>query len=72
MGEFEAIHPFIDGNGRVTRFFISLIANQAGYYISWSSVDPDQLLEASIAAIDGDYQALVDLFEEITIPFEED
>ncbi len=72
MGEFEAIHPFVDGNGRVTRFFISLIAERAGYFISWSSVDPDQLLEASIAAIDGDYQALVDLFEEITIPFEED
>lgn len=72
MGELEAIHPFIDGNGRTTRFFISLIARRAGYYISWGSADPDQLLEASIAAIDGDYQALVDLLEEITIPMEEE
>lgn len=72
MGELEAIHPFIDGNGRVARFFISQIAYRAGYLIFWSSVDPDQLLEASIAAIDGDYQALVDLLEEITIPLEEE
>lgn len=72
MGELEAIHPFVDGNGRVIRFFITLIANRAGYYISWGSADPDQLLEASIAAIDGDYQSLVDLLEEITIPLEED
>lgn len=69
---FIKIHPFVDGNGRVTRFFISHIASRAGYYISWGSADPDQLLEASIAAIDGDYQALVDLLEEITIQMEED
>lgn len=71
MGELEAIHPFVDGNGRVTRFFISYIASRAGYYISWGSADPDHVLEASIAAIDGDYQALVDLLEEITIPMED-
>lgn len=72
MGELEAIHPFVDGNGRVTRFFISFIARRAGYYISWGAADPDQLLEASISAIDGDYQALVDLLEEITIPEDND
>lgn len=72
MGELEAIHPFVDGNGRVTRYFISYIARRAGYYISWGSADPDQLLEASISAIDGDYQALVDLLEEITIPEDDD
>ena len=72
MGELEAIHPFSDGNGRVNRFFITQIADRAGYAIRWDSADPAQLLEASIAAIDGDYQALVDVLDEVTFPIEED
>lgn len=72
MGELEAIHPFYDGNGRAIRFFITEIAERAGYAIRWDSVDPAQLLEASIAAIDGDYQALVDVLDEVTFPIEEE
>lgn len=72
MGELEAIHPFADGNGRAIRFFITQIAEKAGYAIRWDSADPAQLLEASIASIDGDYQALVDVLDEVTFPIEED
>ena len=72
MGELEAIHPFYDGNGRAIRFFITQIAEKAGYAIRWDSADPAQLLEASIASIDGDYQALVYVLDEVTFPIEED
>ncbi|MDR0747111.1 MAG: Fic family protein [Helicobacteraceae bacterium] len=32
--EFNAIHPFIEGNGRITRFFLKDLALQAGYVLS--------------------------------------
>ncbi|WP_320128139.1 Fic family protein [uncultured Sphaerochaeta sp.] len=65
MGEVEALHPFRDGNGRAARlFFYQLILN-AGHDLDWSLVDPDRLLEADIAAIDGDYQLLIDVLEEV-------
>jgi cell filamentation protein len=39
----------------------------AGYDIDWSLVDADRLLEADISAIDGDYQLLIDVLEEVVI-----
>ncbi len=65
MGEVEALHPFRDGNGRTTRLFFYQLAMQAGYDIDWAMVDPDRLLEADISAIDGDYQLLIDVWEEV-------
>jgi cell filamentation protein len=65
MGEVEALHPFRDGNGRAARlFFYQLILN-AGYDLDWSLLDPDRLLEADISAVDGDYQLLIDVLEEV-------
>ncbi len=71
MGELEALHPFADGNGRASRLFFNSIALAAGYEIGWGSADPDNFLEASVAALDGDYQALIDVLEEIVIPLSE-
>ena len=67
MGESEALHPFREGNGRVIRFFFYELIKQSGHDVDWSEADPDRMLEGSIAAIDGDYQPLVDVFEEILI-----
>ena len=72
MGEVEALHPFMDGNGRTTRYFFTDLARKAGYDIIWSATDPDRYLEGNIAAIDGDYQPLVDVLEEAVIPIVED
>ncbi len=68
MGEMEALHPFMDGNGRTSRFFFDRLSRNAGYELIWPAVDADRFLEANIAAIDGDYQPLVDVLEEIVIP----
>ncbi|MCR5732193.1 MAG: Fic family protein [Sphaerochaetaceae bacterium] len=65
MGEFEALHPFRDGNGRAIRFFFVCLVKKAGYFFNWDEADPDRMLEASIASVDGDYQPLIDFFEEI-------
>jgi len=67
MGEVEALHPFRDGNGRTTRLFFYQLAMYAGYDIDWAMVDPDRLLEADISAIDGDYQLLIDVLEEVVL-----
>ena len=72
MGEVEALHPFLDGNGRSTRLFFDTIAHKAGYVIGWGSSDPDHFLEANVAALEGDYQALIDVLEEIVIPVAEE
>lgn len=68
MGEMEALHPFMDGNGRTSRFFFDRLSRNAGYEIIWPAIEADRFLEANIAAIDGDYQPLVDVLEEIVIP----
>jgi cell filamentation protein len=33
-GEVNAVHPFIDGNGRATRLFLQDLASQAGFRLS--------------------------------------
>lgn len=72
MAEMEALHPFLDGNGRTTRYFFTDLAKKAGYDIVWNATDPDKYLEANIAAVEGDYQPLIDVLEEIVIPLKED
>ena len=67
MGEVEALHPFRDGNGRAARLFFYQLSMNAGYDIDWSLIDADRLLEADISAIDGDYQLLIDVLEEVVI-----
>ncbi len=67
MGEIEALHPFRDGNGRAARLFFYQLSVHAGFDIDWSMVDPDRLLEADISAIDGDYQLLIDVLEEVVL-----
>ncbi len=65
MGELEAIHPFRNGNAQAARLFFWDLTYFAGYIIDWESIDPDRLLEADICAIDGDYQPLIDVLEEV-------
>ena len=67
MGEVEALHPFRAGNGRTARLFFYQLAMNAGYDLDWALIDSDRLLEADISAIDGDYQLLIDVLEEVVI-----
>lgn len=47
VNEINAIHPFIDGNGRVQRHWLRLTAEQAGHKLIFWSVDRKQWNEAS-------------------------
>jgi cell filamentation protein len=48
MAEINVLHPFREGNGRTQREFIRQLAQNAGFQLDWSKVDPQKLLQASI------------------------
>lgn len=57
--EFNAIHPFREGNGRTIRALLSLVSEFHGYEIDWTNLNKDQNLKASVAAMHGDEQPML-------------
>jgi fido (protein-threonine AMPylation protein) len=47
VAELNAIHPFRDGNGRTQREFIRQLAARHGYFLDWSSIQREQMIQAS-------------------------
>ena len=47
------LHPFREGNGRTQRVFLSQLAENAGYDLDFTAVDPDELMIATIYAAQG-------------------
>ncbi len=45
--ELNAIHPFLDGNGRTQRAFLEILAKQAGHQIDLARIDPKPWNEAA-------------------------
>jgi cell filamentation protein len=45
--ELNAIHPFLDGNGRTQRAFLELLAEQAGHEIDLARIDRQTWNEAA-------------------------
>ncbi len=66
MGEINATHPFREGNGRTQRVFCALLAEQAGYFIDFESVDQAQMYRVMIANFNGNDKPLVALLMNIT------
>ena len=54
LGDVNALHPFRDGNGRAQRAFFAQLAADAGYRLDWQLVDPQDNIDASVAAMQGD------------------
>jgi fido (protein-threonine AMPylation protein) len=50
LGEINALHPFLEGNGRAQREFIRELAAEAGYEIAWDLVTQDEMFAASVAS----------------------
>ena len=42
VGEVNAVHPFIDGNGRVTRLLLQDLAEQAGYRLDMAALEREK------------------------------
>ena len=47
------LHPFREGNGRTQRAFLQQLVQNAGYEISFATMDPDELMIATIQAANG-------------------
>jgi len=58
LSEINAIHPFREGNGRVQRLFISQLAEHAGYFLDYSSLDQAVLYPVMQASFLGNEQPL--------------
>lgn len=68
--EFNAVHPFREGNGRATREFVGQLARQAGYELDQTSIDnsSDQWNQAAAAARAGSMKALEAVFQDSIRP----
>lgn len=65
LGEINAIHPFREGNGRAQRIVINLFAIKNGYYLDFSKINNDEMIEASYHSFNTDDSKMVALFEKI-------
>lgn len=65
--EINALHPFREGNGRTTRLFLLLMAQNAGYLIDYSIASRRAILHADTEAFAGNLQPLRDLYRQIVV-----
>jgi cell filamentation protein len=72
LAEINSVHPFREGNGRTQRAFIAHLADQAGYVIDWSGLDPQLNIAVSQAAHRGDNAPLRAALAELTTPRDSD
>lgn len=68
MAEIHALHPFLDGNTRTMRLFFQQLSHAAGWRINHSATTDSRLLEADIAALEGDYQPLISILHDAVEP----
>jgi cell filamentation protein len=50
LGEWNAIHPFREGNGRTQRALLTQLAHACGFDLRWAKVFRAEMTEASIAS----------------------
>jgi cell filamentation protein len=67
MGEVNALHPFREGNGRTCREFFRQLSLNANYILDFSQTGKDELLEADIAAFNGQYEKLIKILNKAVI-----
>lgn len=66
--DLNVLHPFREGNGRVIRTFIAMLAASLGYEVAWNSMDSQENIDACIAAYNGDEAPLQSMLRAIVTP----
>ncbi len=65
--EFNMIHPFREGNGRVQRLFFEHLASYNNYGLDWSFITQDEWIKANIDGYYVQYQSLAEIFEKTLV-----
>lgn len=65
LAELNLIHPFREGNGRAIREYYRCLAQKCGYWIDWSLVDKEELMDAFIYAVDHDTSRIVRVVSQV-------
>ena len=68
-GDWNALHPFRDGNGRSTRELFRQLASQAGYELDLTKIERDAWNEASARSFKGDTKPLRDVLAVTVRPY---
>ena len=61
IGEINAIHPFREGNGRTQRMFIGFLALKNGFFLDFSKISNEEMLEASVQTFSMNYDLMSSL-----------
>lgn len=69
--EYNAIHPFREGNGRAIRTFLRLLALKHGYDIEWAQMNADENIRASEQALKGDTEAMRTMLDRLIVTIDE-
>lgn len=56
--DLNYIHPFREGNGRTQRIFVSQLCELSGRQLDFSYSDHDELIQASVAGMQQDYEPM--------------
>ncbi|MFI7136806.1 Fic/DOC family protein [Streptomyces massasporeus] len=67
-GDVNAIHPFREGNGRTQRAFLTQLAREAGYTISWQDMDQEENIAASVASFNANNDLLEKMLDALVRP----
>ena len=63
--EFNMIHPFREGNGRVERLFFEHLALSNGYVLDWSDIDREAWIQANIDGVYVNYEPMRNIFRKV-------
>ncbi len=63
--EFNMVHPFREGNGRVQRLLFEHIAIAAGYDLDWEFIQRSEWIQANIDGVAVNYEPMNKIFKRI-------
>ena len=68
VGELNVLHPFREGNGRALRAWLRQLGLYNGLLLHFEQLEPEEWLQASIAAYTGDLRPMYGLLSRIAEP----